>query len=145
MNMNIYKKRQLSEQQLAILESEMQKRRKNTLLAYVLWIFFGAIGAHQFYLGNTKKGFLYLGLWILTIVCLFISLSTAGLNLSSPITEEISGDITVFGAIVLFLGGFLALALAFLLLYDLFTIPKQVREADEKEEDKLIQEIMSIS
>lgn len=143
MGINIYKKSQLTEKQLAVLESEMQKRRKSTLLAYVLWILFGAIGMHQFYLGNTKRGLWYLGLWILTIVCLFISLSTAGFDFSSPITEEI-GDPTGFGLIVFIFGGFVALILAVLLLCDLFTMPSQVREADEKEEDKIIQEIMSM-
>lgn len=40
MGINIYKKSQLTEKQLAVLESEMQKRKKSTPLTYVLWFFF---------------------------------------------------------------------------------------------------------
>lgn len=145
MDLNLYKKSQLTEKQLAILEGEMQKRKKSTLLAYLLWIFFGAIGAHQFYLGNLKRGLLYLGLWLLSIASLFITLSTAGYDLFSPVIPEEFGSPTGLGLIVFVIGGILAFILAFFLLYDLFTMPKQIREADEKEEAKIIQEIMSIT
>ncbi|BCY13903.1 TM2 domain-containing protein [Actinoplanes sp. L3-i22] len=44
---------------------------KQVGLAYVLWFFFGAIGVHQFYLGKTGRGLLYLfTLGILGIGCL---------------------------------------------------------------------------
>lgn len=33
---------------------------KNLVLAYVLWLFFGIIGAHRFYLGHVKAGLLFL-------------------------------------------------------------------------------------
>jgi TM2 domain-containing membrane protein YozV len=43
---------------------------KNTVLAYVLWFVFGlgTLGVHQFYLGNTKRGLIFLTLWILTFI-----------------------------------------------------------------------------
>jgi TM2 domain-containing membrane protein YozV len=33
---------------------------KQVGLAYVLWFFFGVIGVHQFYLGKTGRGVLYI-------------------------------------------------------------------------------------
>ncbi|GIG53363.1 TM2 domain-containing protein [Demequina activiva] len=33
---------------------------KSLLLAYVLWLFLGVLGIHQFYLGKTGRGLLYL-------------------------------------------------------------------------------------
>ncbi len=58
--MSLDKKSQLSDKQLAILESEMQNHRKSVGLAYVLLIFLGSIGVHQFYLGKTVRGIVYL-------------------------------------------------------------------------------------
>lgn len=34
--------------------------QKSTLLAYVLWFFFGILGIHRFYLGSTIWGVVYL-------------------------------------------------------------------------------------
>ena len=33
---------------------------KQTPVAYVLWFFLGILGVHQFYLGRTSRGLLYL-------------------------------------------------------------------------------------
>ncbi len=50
-------------------------KEKNLTVAYVLWLFFGVFGVHQFYLGNTGRGLLYLftaaGFGIMLIVDLF--------------------------------------------------------------------------
>lgn len=142
MGINIYKKSQLTEKQLAVLESEMRRHRKSTLVAYVLWIFFGAIGAHQFYLGNTKRGYWYLGLWIPIAIYDFAILFPSGYSFASSDSTQ---NLSTIGIILLLLVGVLALILVGFLLYDLFTIPRQIREANEKEEDKIIQEITSIS
>ena len=45
---------------------------KSTTTAYLLWLFFGGLGIHQFYLGKTGRGismlltfgWLTLGLWV---------------------------------------------------------------------------------
>lgn len=34
--------------------------QKETGLAYLFWLFFGFVGGHQFYLGKTGRGLLYL-------------------------------------------------------------------------------------
>ena len=43
---------------------------KNAVLAYVLWFFFGALGAHRYYVGLVKSGLLFL---LATIVAVAIS------------------------------------------------------------------------
>ena len=45
-------------------QPNLQARQKSTGLAYVLLILFGSFGAHQFYIGNIKRGLTILGLWI---------------------------------------------------------------------------------
>lgn len=38
---NVELKRQLDEKQLAIVQSEMEHRKKSTVIAYLLWFFLG--------------------------------------------------------------------------------------------------------
>lgn len=142
MGINIYKKSQLTEKQLAVLESEMRRHRKSTLVAYILWILCAPMGVHQFYLGNTKRGYWYLGLWIPIAIYDFAILFPSGYSFASSDSTQ---NLSTIGIILLLLVGVLALILVGFLLYDLFTIPRQIREANEKEEDKIIQEITSIS
>lgn len=128
--MSVEKKQQLSDRQLAILESEMQKHKKSVGLAYVFLIFLGSLGIHKFYLGKALWGVIYLILGILG----WITISTGGLAAIAGDTSSASG-LGVFGIICLFI-------LGILLLIDLFTLPKQVRAAYEKSEDKIIDELL---
>ena len=64
-NYSIDQKNKLSDHQLAILSSEMLKYHKSTGLTYVLWLFFGTLGIHKFYLGQTGWGVAYLLLGLL--------------------------------------------------------------------------------
>jgi len=120
--MNVDKKSQLTEKQLTILDSEMQKHKKSAGVAYVLWFFFGSIGLHQFYIGNTKKGFTYLGLGAIG----WISMLTGFLEQSG---------------FAISLGWILLAVLGILLLVDLFTMSKQIRDAEEREEAKIIEQL----
>jgi len=49
--------------------------QKSTGVAYLLWLFLGVLGVHQFYLGKTGRGLLYLftfgGLLIGVLIDLF--------------------------------------------------------------------------
>ncbi|HVS46000.1 MAG TPA: NINE protein [Verrucomicrobiae bacterium] len=63
-------KSQLSSQQLALFESEMNKRRKSVALAYILLILLGGLGIHRFYLG-------YNSLAIAMLVCFIVGVFTA--------------------------------------------------------------------
>lgn len=128
--MNVDKKSQLTEKQLTILDSEMQKRRKNPVVAYLLCIFLGSLGVHQFYLGNVKRGLLYLIMGILG----WMSMFAGG-------TSFLLGGGGGFGVI---LGWLIITVLGFFLLYDLFTMSRQIRDAEEREEAKIIEQLQSL-
>lgn len=49
---NIALKKDLTAEQLAIVETELERRGKNKVLMYVLWWFLGVFGGHRFYLGD---------------------------------------------------------------------------------------------
>lgn len=49
---NMHLKKNLSRQDLMILESEMDKHKKSKPFAFILWLFFGAIGGHRYYMGD---------------------------------------------------------------------------------------------
>ena len=55
--------------------SRFPSNQKSTGVAYLLWFFLGVLGVHQFYLGKTGRGLLYLftfgGLLIGVLIDLF--------------------------------------------------------------------------
>ena len=53
---NIYAKQDLSSQELQLLASEMDTRKKSTATTWILWFFLGSIGAHRYYLGKIGTG-----------------------------------------------------------------------------------------
>jgi TM2 domain-containing membrane protein YozV len=110
--MSIEQKEQLTQHQLAVLATEMDKRKKSVGVAYFLWLILGTFGVHKFYTGQKTPGIVYLILGIL-------------------------GWTTVWFAI----GFVFFVILGILLLIDLFTLPKQVRQANEKEEEEIINRI----
>ena len=72
-------KKELTSQELAFLQVELQKRGKSKIITYFLWWFLGLFGGHRFYLGNIGyatamllAGWLTCGLWWLLDV-FFIS------------------------------------------------------------------------
>ncbi|MFE7063681.1 TM2 domain-containing protein [Sutcliffiella sp. NPDC057660] len=50
---NILEKQSLSAQQLALVQSEMDKKKKSKTLGYLLWWFTGTFAGHRFYVGDT--------------------------------------------------------------------------------------------
>ena len=68
---NMLLKQSLTAQQLAIAESEFQKKAKSKNTAYLLCFFPGAFGGHRFYVGDTVRGIFMLitlgciGIWAL--------------------------------------------------------------------------------
>ncbi|MBA9024745.1 MULTISPECIES: TM2 domain-containing protein [Bacillaceae] len=68
---NILLKKDLSAEQLAMVQSELEKKQKSKGLAYLLWFFFGGIGGHRYYAGDIGIGIGMtltlggLGLWAL--------------------------------------------------------------------------------
>lgn len=57
---NLLVKQQLDSQQLLLLQSEYNKKKKSKTVAYVLWFFFGYLGVHRFYTRDTKRALLML-------------------------------------------------------------------------------------
>lgn len=114
---------------------------KSTGVAYLLWFFFGGIGAHKFYLGRPGVGALYIGMFLLfwtgmaTLLGIAMAATEAVLavqqgNYSSPglLGNGFGPRTTVFG--MLAPGMVVPLSLA--LLYDLITMPAQVRAANAR-------------
>ena len=50
----------MSMQTGAYRDMSVPRPPKNAVLAYVLWFFFGALGAHRYYVGLVKSGLLFL-------------------------------------------------------------------------------------
>lgn len=50
---NVMMKRDLTAEQLSIVSSELEKKKRNRIVMYVLWWFTGVIGGHRYYLGDT--------------------------------------------------------------------------------------------
>lgn len=124
-------KEQLSQQQFFILESEMQKRRKSLPLTYVLLIFLGALGVHKFYLGKTKQGLLYLVLGVVGFISLLIGEFTGLISLGASGMPLFRFGLVCLGILVI------------LLIVDLFTIPRQVRQANMAAENKIIDQLLN--
>lgn len=68
---NLALKNGLSNQQLAMVQSEMEHKKKSTTVLYLLWLFTGGIGGHRYYLGDVGRGVAMtltlggLGIWAL--------------------------------------------------------------------------------
>ena len=71
--LNYSLKEGLDDRQLMMLESEMNRRSVNPIIAWLLWLFLGTYGGHAFYLGNKPKGFYYIiGLVVSYLLCFVI-------------------------------------------------------------------------
>lgn len=96
---NEYRKKDMTEEELSLLDREMDRYRKEVNITYILWLFLGIFGIHNFYLGKIGKGILY------------------------------------FFTGALFLIGWL---------YDMVTIPQQVREYNDNLEQGIIDHLITL-
>jgi TM2 domain-containing membrane protein YozV len=92
---------------------------KSTGIAYLLWLFFGGVGAHKFYLRRPGLGFLYICLLILFWMGVF-ALGSDAVSIAMGHRPSGRSGMTIV----------MTLPLSLALLYDLFTIPLQVRAAN---------------
>ena len=115
-------KRNLSEHELSVLNSELAKYEKSTALAYVLWFFLGGLGIHKFYIGKTGRGIFYL------------------LLVGGILVGAITGISKEMGPAVI-IAGSCGLVLGILLLVDLFTIPRQIRRIYIQAERQILRKI----
>jgi TM2 domain-containing membrane protein YozV len=93
---SVLSKQDLTTQELQILATEMEKRKKSTGVAWLLWFFLGGIGGHRYYLGKIGTGILMtitlgcLGIW--TLIDLFLlsgMIRKANSEIEQQIIEEI--------------------------------------------------------
>ncbi|MBP8674785.1 MAG: TM2 domain-containing protein [Acetomicrobium sp.] len=101
----------------------------------MLWLmcylfFLCSIGVHKFYLGQARRGIIYLLLGIIG----WATVLTSGIAAIAGDTAS-AGGLGVFGTICLFI-------LGILIIIDLFTLPKQVRKVSEEAENKIIDELL---
>ena len=53
---NLLAMRDLTSQQLAMVQSEVKGKEKSKGIAYALWFFLGALGGHRYYVGDVIMG-----------------------------------------------------------------------------------------
>lgn len=128
---NILRQEDLSEKQLLILRDELESKRKSVGLTYLLYIFFGILGIHKFYLEKKKKGIIYVFLSFIGYESYNIG-STFSVY-SSGIKNNLLVGLEIFGIVLLVI-------LGLLLLRDLFTIPQQINKLEEEYKEKIISE-----
>lgn len=56
MNSNLLLKKDMTAEQLAMVQSEVNKKAKSKGIAYALWWFTGLIGGHRYYAGDIGLG-----------------------------------------------------------------------------------------
>lgn len=69
---NLALKRDMTEKQLSIVQSEMENQKKSVPIAYVLWFFLGIFGAHRLYAGKIGSEIGVFVLWAVGTVTLII-------------------------------------------------------------------------
>ena len=62
----------------AVVMMQYDAAKKNALLAYLLWFFLGAFGAHRFYLGQTGSGIAMLLIFLLSFPLAFVVVGLLG-------------------------------------------------------------------
>jgi TM2 domain-containing membrane protein YozV len=116
---------------------------KSTGIAYLLWLFLGGIGGHKFYLGRPLVGGLYLLMFVLFWVGV-IQIMAAGADIvADALAVAVQQTDPTSGAAARRLANpalgrtslattWLMWPLSLALLWDLFTLPMQVRAANSR-------------
>lgn len=132
-------KKDLSDHELSVFNSEMDKYKKSTGLAYLLWFFLGTLGIHKFYIGKVISGIIYavLGLFAWFSLTVELTIGVTGLLSEENISEDMGPWMVLFVICIIIVG--------ILLLIDLFSIPRQIRKAYEKLEFETLKKIKSPS
>lgn len=64
---NQYLRSQLSNEEFLVVNSEIERRKKSTAVAYLLCIFLGAFGAHRYYMNKTGSAIAMTLITVLTL------------------------------------------------------------------------------
>jgi TM2 domain-containing membrane protein YozV len=113
-----YLRNQLTPEEQEYVETELVKRSKSTLVAYLLLIFFGFFGAHRFYLGKKNTAIIQLILGIVYWVGDFF---------------YITGNM---------IGGILMFPYAIWALVDLFLTYRMVKQNKQEKEQEIIEQVL---
>ncbi|MGY3715698.1 TM2 domain-containing protein [Sutcliffiella cohnii] len=98
---NLSLKQNLTQEQLSILSSELEHRRKSKLITFLLWFFLGMFGVHRFYLGDfglgialLLLGWLTFGIWNLIdgIYCLVKRVDEMNSMLERKLIHDIAAE-----------------------------------------------------
>jgi len=138
--MELGNKDRLSEKQIALLTAELMKSHKQAGFAYILMVIGGLFGLHKFYLEKTAQALLYFFLGLVVVLSSLITFSSAGL-LGLLMGRNESAQTMGFG---LLLSIICLIILICLIVYDLFTLPEQVRRFNDELEEKIVQVLLSI-
>jgi len=137
--MELSQKERLTEKQIAILQTELMKSQRQVGFAYVLTLIGGFFGLHKLYLEKTGQAGLYLFLGLVVILSGVIMLSVGGLIgffMGSSRAAEAMGFSSVLSFICLII-------LICLIIYDLFTLPEQVKRFNDELEEKIVMALPS--
>jgi len=133
-------RKNLSDQELAVLRDELDKHKKSRALAYVLWLVAGMLGIHKFYVGKIRTGVLYVVLGVVGWGSVVSGLVSA----LDEMTTTRPADFEAFTGIMVLavIGSICLLGLCVLLIVDLFTIPREIRKRNDRIELNIIQRII---
>lgn len=65
----------------AVAMMQYDANKKSTLVAYLLWFFFGWVGGHRFYLGKTMSAVAMLCLFVVSFLLSFVFIGFIGLGI----------------------------------------------------------------
>jgi TM2 domain-containing membrane protein YozV len=124
-------KKDLNTQELAMLSTEIERRKKSRAVLWVLWLFTGTIGGHRYYLGDKGRALLQTIVFILAIVL--------GFSLIASAENEI--EALIYGPMALFM--FLSVP-ALWAIIDAFFIGRRLARKNEEIEISIIKQIKSM-
>jgi TM2 domain-containing membrane protein YozV len=97
---NLLSKQDLTSQELQLLASEMDKRKKSTGTTWLLWFFLGNLGVHRYYLGRIGSGIAMtltlggLGIW--TLIDIFLNMGMINKK-NTEVESQIISEIKLMG------------------------------------------------
>jgi TM2 domain-containing membrane protein YozV len=124
-------KKDLNTQELAMLSTEIERRKKSRAVLWVLWLFTGTIGGHRYYLGDKGRALLQTIVFILAIVL--------GFSLMASAENEV--EALIYGPMALFM--FLSVP-ALWAIIDAFFIGRRLARKNEEIEISIIKQIKSM-
>ena len=78
--------RNLTVDQKLYIEQYISNEKKSLIVAYILWFFLGAVGAHRFYVGKTITGILMIVVLIISGILTLVTFGLATAVTMLPIT-----------------------------------------------------------